>query len=366
MTADRFANRRQKLIRRLKQENVDALLVTNFTNVTYLTGFSGDDSFLLIGPDQTVLISDTRYTIQISEECPGLDVQIRSNRMPIMEAAGKTIRRAKLAKLAVESNSLTVRQHETLKDLVKSLEVIPQADLVEDFRMVKDAAEIASIREAVRTAEQGFAVMRASLVPAMSELTAAHELEHSMRRFGATGAGFPPIVAVGPRAALPHARPTQVTMAEADFLLVDWGAASSDGYRSDLTRILITGKISTKLEKVYRVVLTAQLRGIRAIRPGARGCDVDKAARKVIEKAGYGRRFGHSLGHGIGLNIHEGPSLAPTSETELKPGMVVTVEPGIYIPGWGGVRIEDDILVTRDGCEVLTSVPKQFEQAALN
>ena len=366
MTTDRFANRRHKLIRRLKQENVDALLVTNFTNVTYLTGFSGDDSYLLIGPGQTVLISDTRYTIQIDEECPGLDVQIRTNRMPIVETTEKLIKRAKLRKLAIESSSLTVQQHEKLKDAVKSVDVVPQANLVEDLRMIKDSAEIASIREAVRTAQQGFAVMRASLVPEMSELEAAHDLEHSMRRFGATGAGFPPIVAIGQRAALPHARPTHMTMAEADFLLVDWGAASDDGYRSDLTRILVTGKISTKLERIYGVVLKAQLRGIQAIRPGVHGCDVDKAARKVIEQAGFGKRFGHSLGHGIGLNIHEGPSLAPTSETELKPGMVVTVEPGIYIPGWGGVRIEDDILVTRDGCEVLTSVPKEFEQATLS
>lgn len=365
MPADRFANRRKKLIRKLKKQDVDALLVTNFTNVTYLTGFSGDDSFLLIGPDQTVLISDSRYAVQIAEECPGLETHIRTNRVPILKAAGKVIRRAKLKRLGVESNSLTIGQHEKLQGEVKSLELVPLSDPVEELRMIKDAAEIASIREAAQMAEQAFAMLRASVVDRMTEREAAHELEHSMRRFGADGAGFPPIVAVGDRAALPHARPSRVTLAGADFVLVDWGAATSDGYRSDLTRLLVTGKISTKLETIYRVVLKAQLRGIKAVRPGARGCDVDQAARRVIEKAGYGKRFGHSLGHGIGLNIHEGPRLAPTSKTELKAGMVVTVEPGIYIPGWGGVRIEDDVLVTRDGCEVLTSVPKTFEEAVL-
>jgi Xaa-Pro aminopeptidase len=363
MDLERFAKRRRKLIRSLKQQGVDALMVTNFTNVTYLTGFSGDDSYLLIGPQQTILISDSRYTIQIGEECSDIDTHFRSNRVPIMEAAGKLLRRAKPSKLAVESNSLTVGELEELSKQVKSLEIVPLSGLVETLREIKDSTEIASIREAVRMAEQGFAVIRASLVGRMSELEAAHELEHSMRKFGATRAGFEPIVAVGARAALPHAQPSKVTMETDDFVLFDWGAETADGYRSDLTRVLVTGKISTKLEKIYRVVLKAQLRGIKAIRPGAKGCDVDKAARSVIEKAGYGKQFGHGLGHGIGLEIHEGGRFSPTSETVLKAGMVMTVEPGIYIPGWGGVRIEDDILVTRDGHEVLTSVPKEFEQA---
>lgn len=365
MADNRFAKRRAKLIRNLKKEKVDALLVTNFTNVTYLTGFSGDDSYLLIGPDQTVLISDTRYAIQLEEECPDVETHIRTNRVQIMEATGKVLGKAKLSKLAIESDSMTVSDLEKLNEQVKSLEVVPLSGMVETLREIKDAAEVASIREAVEQAERGFAVLRASLVGTMTELSAAHDLEHSMRQFGAKNAAFAPIVAVGPRAALPHANPSTVTIQEDEFVLIDWGAESAEGYRSDLTRVLVTGKISTKLEKIYRVVLKAQLRGIKAIRPGARCCDVDKAARSAIEQAGYGKRFGHGLGHGIGLNIHEGPRLSPTAETELKPGMVVTVEPGIYVPGWGGVRIEDDVLVTRDGCEVLTSVPKEFEQTII-
>lgn len=365
MAADRFAVRREKLLRQLKRKGVDALLVSSFTNVTYLTGFSGDSSLLLIGRDQTVLISDSRYMVQIQDECPGLKSYIRSNRVSLNEASGKVIRWAKLLKLGIESHSLTVEQYEGLKKDLKSLELVSISGAVEELRQIKDAAEIASIRQAVRTAEQGFSMLRASLVGRMTEREMAHELEQSMRRFGARGAGFEPIIAVGARAALPHARPTQTRISQADFLLVDWGAGNWDGYKSDLTRVLVTGRISTKLEKIYRVVLKAQLRGIGAIRPGARCCDVDQAARSVIEQAGFGRRFGHGLGHGMGLEIHEGPRLSPTSKSVLKPGMVVTVEPGIYWPGWGGVRIEDDILVTRDGCEVLTSVPKDFDEAVV-
>ena len=362
MSRDRFAARRDRLIRRLRKTGAEALLVTNETNVTYLTGFSGDSSYLLIGPGQTLLLSDSRYTTQIEEECPGLDVSIRSNRQPMTEAVAKAAKRAKLRQLGFESSSTTFAQWETLKQDVGTATLVPAAGLVEQLREQKDREEIAAIRKAVAEAERGFAVLRQTLLGEMTELQAAHDLEHTMRRFGAERASFPPIIAVGDRAALPHARPTGKRISESPFVLVDWGAEERTGYKSDLTRVLATGKISSKLEKVYRVVLNAQLRGIEAIRPGVPCRDVDAAARKVIEQAGHGRHFGHGLGHGVGLDIHEGPRFSPASEDVLKPGMVVTVEPGIYLPGWGGVRIEDDILVTRDGCEVLTSVPKEFEQ----
>jgi Xaa-Pro aminopeptidase len=188
----------------------------------------------------------------------------------------------------------------------------------------------------------------------------AHELEHLMRRFGARKAAFDPIVAVGPRAALPHAHPTEARLAEAPFVLIDWGAISARGYRSDLTRVLTTATIPPKVEELYRVVLTAQQTARALVRPGAQCCDVDAAARQVIEDAGFGPFFGHGLGHGIGLDIHEGPRLAATSKGELKAGMVVTIEPGLYLPDVAGVRIEDDVLVTPDGCEVLTSVPREW------
>ena len=195
----------------------------------------------------------------------------------------------------------------------------------------------------------------------MTEAEIAAELEYQARRFGAKGLSFEPIVAAGPRSALPHATPTQAEIRRGDFTLIDWGV--NEGlYMSDLTRVLATGKISPKLRKLYGVVLKAQLAGIDAIRPGVACEDVDAAARAVIEKAGYGKHFGHGLGHGMGLEIHEAPRFAKGQKTVLKPGMIMTVEPGIYFPGWGGIRIEDDVLVTRDGHEVLTSVPKELDE----
>jgi Xaa-Pro aminopeptidase len=202
--------------------------------------------------------------------------------------------------------------------------------------------------------------MRSTLRPEMTEKEAADELEHQFRLFGAKNASFPSIVAVGARAALPHATPTRKRIGDDDFVLVDWGA--NEGlYCSDLTRVLVTGKMSPKFEKIYHVVLEAQTRAIAAVRPGVLAHDVDNVARSWIAKAGFGRRFRHGLGHGLGLLVHEGPRLAVKNQTILKPGMVVTVEPGIYLPGWGGIRIEDDVLVTRTGHEVLTGSPKRLE-----
>ncbi len=236
--------------------------------------------------------------------------------------------------------------------------------LVEELRVVKDKEEIAEICLAARYAEKGFAVLRATLRPERTEKEVADELENQMRLFGAKGCSFPSIVAVGARAALPHARPTSQRIGEADFVLVDWGATAQQ-YKSDLTRVLVTGKISPKLERMYQVVLNAQKRAIAAVRPGLKGRDVDAVARGIIAKAGFGRYFGHGLGHGLGLDIHEAPRLAAASEQILKPGMVVTVEPGVYLPGWGGVRIEDDVLVTKTGCEVLTDVPKELDEVVV-
>lgn len=366
MLADRPLERRQKLLHHLKKQPIEALLVSDETNVSYLTGFSGDSSFLLIGREICTLISDGRYTTQIAGECPGLDVHIRPQAETIVVAAAKVVKKAKLQRLGVEADHLSLSQFEKLKEEVKGLEFKPLSGVVEELRQIKDADEVAEIRLAIRQAEKGFEVLRAQLRGEMTELAAAHTLEQAMRQFGATVAAFPPIIAVGPRAALPHARPTTGLISAADFVLIDWGASTASGYKSDLTRILVTGKISPKLEKVYRVVLKAQQSAIKSIRAGVRCCDVDKVARRVIEEAGFGKQFSHSLGHGIGLNIHEAPRLSAASDAQLKPGMVVTVEPGIYVEDWGGVRIEDDCLVTRNGVEVLTSVPKDFTQVIVH
>lgn len=358
MPNDRCAARRDKLLRSMCAQELAGLLVSCETNVSYLTGFRGDSSALLIGAGVCLLISDGRYTTQIAQECPGLDVYIRRQTETMTAATAKCIRRAKLTKLGVEADHISFAQARKIEDDLKRIELVPTVDAVEELRQIKDNGEIAAIREAIRLAERGFEVLKAELHGEQTERQVAWDLEHRLRAMGARGCSFAPIVAAGKRSALPHARPGDGRISEGEFVLVDWGAEVMAGYRSDLTRILSTAKLSPKLERVYGVVLKAQRAALRCIRPGMKACDVDRVARRVIEAHGFGKRFSHGLGHGIGLDIHEGPRLNASSEATLKAGMVVTVEPGIYIEGWGGVRIEDDVLVTREGCEVLSSAPK--------
>lgn len=356
-----YATRRDRLRRRMKKSQLQHLLVTSEVNVTYLTGFTGDSSFLLLHPGGAIIISDSRYSEQLEEESPDVEHDIRHSAQPIVAATARLARRVKATALGVESASMTVAMHQQLAAAVGSVELVSTSGEVERLREIKDRGEITTIRRAVRIAERAFAATRAMMRDGQPEREIAFELEHQVRMLGARGCSFDPIVAVGPRAALPHATPTERQIGESDFVLIDWGA-DFQMYRSDLTRILVTGKISPKLERIYAIVLKAQQQAIKAIRPGAVMKEVDAAARGVIEKAGFGKKFGHSLGHGIGLDIHEGPRLASGQDRQLKAGMVVTVEPGIYLPGWGGIRIEDDILVTRDGHEVLSTVSSKLEE----
>jgi Xaa-Pro aminopeptidase len=359
-----MSDRRDKLRRQVKQEGLDGLLVTNFTNVTYLTGFTGDDSYLLLTRAGEAVISDQRYTTQLEEECPELDLAIRAPGTKMLDFTAKTVEKAGLTRLGVEAESMTLSLRDALAKALPKVEFVPTSGWVEELRLFKDKAEIDRIRKACELGRRAFEVVRAKLTPEMTEQQVSNELEYQARQFGAKRMSFETIVAVGPRAALPHARPTSRRIGESDFTLIDWGVDEGQ-YMSDLTRVLATAKISPKLRKLYGVVLKAQLAGIEAVRPGATCEQVDRAARAVIENAGYGKQFGHGLGHGIGLEIHEAPRLAQGQERELKPGMVVTIEPGVYFPGWGGIRIEDDVLVTRSGHEVLTSVPKELEECTV-
>jgi Xaa-Pro aminopeptidase len=356
-----FAHRREALRRLLVEKNLTALLVTDERNVTYLTGFTGDSSYLLLSRERELLLTDKRYTQQLEEECPGLDLAVRGPGGKITDFATEVIGKLSLPALAIEADVVTVSFHEKLKDSLKGTSLAQTSGLVESLREIKDAGEIAEIREAISIAQRAFAVIRASLRLGRTEKEVGDELEYQIRLFGGVCGAFPAIIGVGPRAALPHGRPVQGSrIGDFDFVLIDWGARGRL-YHSDLTRVLVTGKLSPQLEQVYGVVLNAQRAAIQAMRPGAIMKDVDAIARQTITDAHYGDAFGHSLGHGIGLAVHEQPRLAPDQDRPLAAGMVVTVEPGVYLPGWGGVRIEDDVLVTPDGCEVLTSVPKELD-----
>jgi len=359
------ARRRDQLRKLLKKQEANALLVTSETNVTYLTGFTGDSTFLLLTPTDAILISDRRYEEQLEDECPDLTLDIRGPGIKMTDATAEVIASAKVTELGIEAGSMTVKLHQKLSKAVGSTRLHSTTGLVEELRQIKDKQEIAEIRRSIRMAERTFEAMRAALRADQSERMIAANMEHQIREFGGVGFAFTPIVGVGPRAALPHGRPSDKLVGESTFMLVDWGAQAGL-YKSDLTRVLATGKIPAKLAKIHETVLAAQQAAIDMIRPGVQQVDVDTAARSTIEKAGFGKRFGHGLGHGFGLQIHEDPRMSTSSEGELKTGMVVTVEPGIYFPGWGGVRLEDDVLVTRDGHEVLSSLPKRLEECVVD
>jgi Xaa-Pro aminopeptidase len=362
---DHAARRRDDLTRSLADEGLDALLIASPVNVTYLTGFSGESSPLVLTRDRAVLVSDARFTEQLADECPGLDTYIRPPAQTIQQAAAQVLDKLGARGIGFESNHLTVAEWETLRELTPSADWKGGRDRVERLRAVKDPSEVAEIREAIGFAERAFTVFRTLLRPDDREKDLCDALEGYVRRVGGKETSFPSIVAVGERAALPHAPPTDRKVGGAELLLVDWGA-SGRFYKSDLTRVLATRTISPKLQEVYAVVMRAQERALRRIRPGVQGQDVDAEARAVIAEAGFGDFFGHGLGHGIGLQVHEAPALRPASEAVLEAGMVVTVEPGIYLPGWGGVRLEDDVLVTADGCEVLTGVSKDLASMVLD
>jgi Xaa-Pro aminopeptidase len=370
--ADPATPRRERLARMLPEEGIDALALTSVVNVTYLTGFTGDSSVLVLTRDRCVLVSDPRYVGQIADECPGLPTHIRPAAQKLPAAVCEVLGKFGCHSVGFESAAVTVDELETLRGLAPAINWKPGRDRVEALRMVKDDFEVGEIRAAIAIAERAFDAFRALLRPEDREKDLADALDGYLRRSGAECSSFPPIVAANERAALPHCPPTDRAVGTGGILLVDWGASGLRGYKSDLTRVLDTRKTSTftqavnghngdpELERVYDVVLRAQRRAIDAVRPGARGQAVDGAARAVIAEAGYGDYFGHGLGHGIGLQVHEGPAVRPHSETVLQPGMVVTIEPGIYLPGRFGVRIEDDVLVTPDGCEILTHVPREL------
>jgi len=357
--AQRNLKRLQSRFRRL---GVDGLLVTNVHNVRYLSGFKGDDSALLVssrsGDGASWLITDSRYTEQAGHETTGVTVVTRK-RASLMRAAGRLASRAGLGRLGFEADALTVKAHAELTRWTGKADLVPTEGEVGRLRTTKSRTEVAAIQRAIDLAERAFAEVRSLVRPGVTERQLAAALEHAMQRHGAEGPAFPTIVAAGERASLPHARPTERKISPGDGVLFDWGARV-DFYNSDLTRMAFVGTLPRLLKGLYSLALRAQARALRRIRPGIAAGEVDRAARDCIREKRRGKYFGHALGHGVGLEVHEAPTVRSGAEAELRPGMVFTVEPGIYVPGKAGVRIEDMVLVTRSGCRVLTSTPKSI------
>ena len=347
------------LVDGLTAAHLDGLLLTGLSNIRYLTGFSGSSALLVVTPRDVVFITDFRYQTQVAAEVGDLArISIESSSL----WTGLWQQLTTLMSVRVLGFETTHIQHRDAQRLVEAgarWQWRPTMDLVESLRERKDAGEIARIADAATVATRALGRTLPDLQAGMSELQVAGVLEKALRDEGSEGFPFPSIVASGPRSALPHARTSPRTIEHGDFLLMDFGAEVG-GYCSDMTRTVVVGKASDEHRAVYEVVRVANERASGGVRAGMSGRDADAIARQYIERAGYGDLFGHSLGHGIGLEVHEAPRLARTSEGVLPEGAVVTIEPGVYRPGWGGVRIEDDVVLGADGPHILTQFPREL------
>lgn len=349
-------DRQRQVIDALEDQRLDALVVTHLPNVRYLTGFTGSAGVLLIGPKlrKPVFITDGRYTSQAREQVE--DANIVISRSPALEAVAE--RTSKLANLGIEADHMPVALRSRLNKATKA-KLKETSGLVERIRLVKDAGELAAIERAVLLGSELFDVALKTIKPGVRESDVAAEMEYAARRKGAEGMSFETIVAAGPRSALPHGVASTAPIPPRGFVVLDFGVILG-GYCSDMTRTVHVGKPSPEARRMYQAVLDAQLAGIDAVRAGATAGDVDFACRSTLKRAKLDRFFTHSTGHGVGLEIHESPRLARNVEQELEAGMVVTIEPGVYVEGKGGIRIEDMVAVTETGCDVLTPTTKEL------
>lgn len=359
-----YQKRRQQLVANLAETGADGMLISNIKNIRYLTGFTGSAAYLFLSSQQQILASDARYSIQLEQECSDLEVDIRDVASTLLDSTVRLVQSFGWETLAIESARLSKADFDELQSRLNGVRLIDTTQVVERLRMIKDETEIAAIRKSVQVNQTAFQNAVAAASPEQTEREFSFVLEAEMRKLGARRFAFDPIVGVGPRAALPHGRPSDVKLGSASNFLVDWGA-NVDGYLSDLCRMVITGAPEPKFVEIYDTVLRAQTAAIAQIQPGIEARTVDAAARSVIEEAGFGDFFQHGSGHSFGLEIHEKPFMSPSSDVILAAGMVLTVEPGIYLPGIAGVRIEDDVLVTDSGYEVLSNLPKDLEQCVV-
>ncbi len=347
----------EKLRQTLKEQDLDAILITRPENQRYLSGFTGGEAELLITQQEGLLLTDFRYYEQVAEEAPAFQlVKVDQKIRPVLRGL---LKERGVKTLGFESAHLPFALYQEWKKGTRGVQWVPTSDIVEDIRAIKDQDELSKMREAIAIADGACEYVRDFIQPGMSEKRVAWELEVYMRTHQAESIAFSCIVASGPNGAKPHATPQDRQIQAGEPIVLDFGARV-DGYNSDLTRTICLGRPDKKLQKIYDVVLRAQLAAEEQAKPGMKGQDVDAVARNIIVEADYGEYFGHSLGHGVGLAVHEKPGASAKSENVMQPGMVCTIEPGIYLAGWGGVRIEDMVLFKEGGVEVLTRARKEL------
>jgi Xaa-Pro aminopeptidase len=373
-----YLKRRQRLLKRMREQKVPALFISNPLHVHYLTGFTGDSSFILITPKRLIILSDERYRLQLQDECPKDELAIRGADRNTYQLAAEVINKLELKSISVEAKHLTRYLYDYLHDLLGHAEIRPSVGLIEELRAIKDDFEVQQIRTAVDQAQRAFGMFKAMLQPELSEKQMVIDLETYLRRAGANGPAFPVIAEVGEHSAYPHATVSDRKLGSEPFMLLDWGALNAF-YQSDLTRIIRspfadrTGKghrsverVESDVRKLYTILNKARTSALEKMKPGTPVKQIDGAVREVLSKHGVNELFNHGLGHGIGLETHEAPQIRSNSEEVLQIGMIVTLEPGLYQPGLGGVRIEDDILITEDGPKLLSNLPHEWDELLLS
>lgn len=352
-------HRIEKIREKMKDNNIKNFLVTKRENIRYLSSFTGTSAKILITEKENIFITDFRYLDQASEQTEGFIIEeISSN---FMEGFAELLKNKEIKEMSFESDDINYKTYQDFEKKLELEELNAVNGIIEELRLIKEEAEVKKIKRAVEIADKGFQFLLDFIEPGKTEKEIALELEFFMKKNGGEANAFDFIVASGKRGALPHGTASNKIVEKGELITIDFGTVYQ-GYHSDITRTIALGEVSEKHREIYNIVLEAQLKVIEKIKAGMSCLDADKIARDFISKAGYKENFGHGLGHGVGLEIHEGPRLSYTADGVLKKGMVVTDEPGIYISGFGGVRIEDDLLITEDGCEVLNSSPKELIQ----
>jgi Xaa-Pro aminopeptidase len=352
-----FEQRRRRVAEQLTSQKVEALLVSSPANIRYLTGYAGSNALMLITRGEENFFTDPRYG---SEAAANITCKVHVCKGELIASAGGIAKRKKLRKIGFEPAWFRMDEYAALEKAVGSgVKLEPLASVVEALRAVKSPDEIAKIRRSVRVNSEAFSRTMNRVRPGVREHEIAAELDFQMRILGAEKTAFDTIVAAGPRSALPHAHPTRHTIGDKELVLIDMGAVV-DGYASDMTRVAHIGTPSRKIRDLYKAVSEAQLAAIDAVRSGVAASKVDGVARQVLKRYNLEKEFVHSTGHGLGLEIHEAPKIGKKQKTKLQAGMAITIEPGVYVNGFAGIRIEDTVLVTENGCQVITQTPKRL------
>jgi len=352
--------RTERLLKIMEEKGLESLFLNNVQNIRYISGYTGEDSYILISPKGKWFITDYRYSEQAEKECKTFEVICRNRQqVSLGQCVNNLLKENSISKMGFERNHINYGMIEDIREALDNVEMTASVDIVEEMRYVKDEDEIALTKKAAQIADKAFSKLMDVIKVGMTEADAALELEYYMRKFGAEGVAFDTILLAGARTSMPHGIPSEKVIEHGDFVTIDFGALYK-GYRSDMTRTFVMGEATEEQVRLYNSVLESQIKGVATVKAGITGKEPDDRVKEILERDAYYEHAGKGLGHGIGLNLHEPPFLSQICTNELQENCIITIEPGVYIPGFGGVRVEDTVVVTKDGCEIITHTPKEL------